>query len=391
MKFIFKNILLTSFIIHAYCMPKHYIRRHSNMQVLDAENFIKSFPSAKKIDCFNKIYFEYPSLPLHSTFGHTDFDFKGYLQEIFVLQVPQAKGVFDQGDFFWINNVFIKEIAAKNILPTHNYNKTLENGSLKKLNGSVVVLYHPCTHMYGHFVLDILGMLAVLEMKNIEYDYICLPYDKSFTKQLIELWDIPQHKILASKNRYGFIADSIILPTNVSRDQDNVKFVNYYHPAILEYIRNKILGKLQSLSIDTTNFCKKIFITRKDSYYRNIPNEDEIFKLFEQRGYHRYCLSDKSLTEIEQIALFNNATHIVGATGSNMTNVLFAAPGANILEFLQIWPDRTFYPVAALFGQNYQNLCDVTQHDLKFGTPDVMGRIFDIQKVEDFLQQHPEF
>jgi hypothetical protein len=74
-----------------------------------------------------------------------------------------------------------------------------------------------------------------------------------------------------------------------------------------------------------------------------------------------------------------------------MTNLLFAAPSAHVLEFIQIWADRTFYPIAALFGQNYHCLCDITQQDLKFGTPSVMGRIFDIQKVETFLQQHSEF
>jgi hypothetical protein len=177
MKNFFSIILIFNLIIYNDCTAKRVInsKQHPNLQILDAETFTKIFPNTQKIHCFDKIYFEYPELSIENTLGHTDLEFKGYLNDIFLLNVPQGKGVFDNLGFFWINNIFIKEISAKMTLPNLNYQHIPGNTSLPKLNGTVAVLYQTWSHAYGHFILDILGMLAVLEMNNIQYDYICLP------------------------------------------------------------------------------------------------------------------------------------------------------------------------------------------------------------------------
>lgn len=217
------------------------------------------------------------------------------------------------------------------------------------------------------------------------------PYNKKFMKELIQVWGIPENKIIEQRKMSGFTADSILISTNISRNEKIVTLMHYYRPETLQYIRNKILNKIEALNIDTSKFSKKIFISRADAPFRRITNEDEMFELFKKQGYKRYYLSDKSLTEIEQIALFHNATHIAGASGSNMTNILFAQRGTNVLEFIQIWADRTFYPISMLLGLNYHCLCDLTDDDLKLGKATSDGRIFPIQKIEDFLSKHYEF
>jgi hypothetical protein len=374
-----------------YCFSKTIARflQYSALRYMQAKDFMRLFPTTQQIHCFDKFYFQYPQLSLEETFGHSDFDFKDYLDDIFVLRIPQAKAVYDNINFLWINDVFITEIAPKIGLFDFNFYNPRMNIPLHRINGRVVALYHPSKSMYGHYVLDILGMLAVLEMNNIEYDYVCLPYDKKFMKELINLWGIPEHKIIQQEKGWGFIADEILVPSNVSRDSKSVKYVNFYHPIILDYIRTKILNKISSLNIDVSHFSKKIFLSRKDAQYRNIPNEDEIFELFAQKGFVRYEASKLSVAE--QIALFHNATHIAGATGSNMTNLIFSKPETYFLLFIQNFADRTFYILSLIFDLKYYAICDTTKEDLLFGKPDAIGRMLDIKKVESFLYEHKEF
>jgi hypothetical protein len=385
----YKIALILTIFIQDYCYSKSIAVQKSPLRYMQAKDFMKIFSATQQIHCLDKFYFQYPKLSLEETFGHSDFDFNDYLEDIFVLRVPQAKAVYDRINFLWINDVFITEIAPKIGLFDFNFYNPRTNVPLHKIDGRVVALYHPSKSMYGHYVLDILGMLAVLEMNHIEYDYVCLPYDKKFMKELIQLWGIPEYKIIKQEKGFGFIADEILVPSNVSRDSKSVKYINYYHPKILEYVRTKILNKVNSLNIDISNFSKKIFLSRKDAQYRNLPNEDEIFELFAQKGFVRYEASKLSVAE--QIALFNNATHIAGATGSNMTNLIFSQPGTHFLTFIQNFADRTFYILSLIFDLKYYAICDTTKEELFNGSPDVMGRILDIKKVKSFLEKHKEF
>ena len=75
---------------------------------------------------------------------------------------------------------------------------------------------------------------------------------------------------------------------------------------------------------------KKIYITRADSSYRKIINEGDIISILIENGYK---VINPQLYEIEeQIQIFADAEKIVAPYGSNLANIIFCQPGAEVFE-----------------------------------------------------------
>jgi capsular polysaccharide biosynthesis protein len=75
---------------------------------------------------------------------------------------------------------------------------------------------------------------------------------------------------------------------------------------------------------------RRIYINRKDATARRLINEDSVIALLEHYGFESVTLSGKSVED--QVRLFGNATHIVGAHGAGLANIVFCRPGAKLLE-----------------------------------------------------------
>ena len=70
---------------------------------------------------------------------------------------------------------------------------------------------------------------------------------------------------------------------------------------------------------------RKVFISRKNTKNSRIVNEEEVVKLFHERGYEIVCT--EMLSYKEQIELFSTARCIVGASGAAMTNLIYCNKG----------------------------------------------------------------
>ena len=81
---------------------------------------------------------------------------------------------------------------------------------------------------------------------------------------------------------------------------------------------------------------KKIFLMRKASslsaYNKRHFNQDEVFAIFARYGFEAVVVEDYSF--FEQIYLFSQASHIVGASGAFWANVIFCSPGCKAASWL---------------------------------------------------------
>jgi capsular polysaccharide biosynthesis protein len=75
---------------------------------------------------------------------------------------------------------------------------------------------------------------------------------------------------------------------------------------------------------------KKIFISRKDSPYRNVIPSAEFEKLLQANGFEIVLTDGMSLTQ--QIALFSQCSHLIAVHGAGLTNMAFMPPGSKVLE-----------------------------------------------------------
>jgi hypothetical protein len=95
-----------------------------------------------------------------------------------------------------------------------------------------------------------------------------------------------------------------------------------------------IVNKIET-QYPAKEFNKKIYISRRTWLHNNFSNigtnytqkrrlinEDELVHFLEEKGYQE--VFTENLSTIEKIQMFSNATHIIGAIGGGVCNVMFS-------------------------------------------------------------------
>lgn len=349
--------------------------------------FMQLYPQTKLIQCTENKAFEYRPFPLYQEHSDTCFPSKGFHNDISIIEVPNGVAYIDKGRYVFVNDIFLKETQVKNIEPFggSQYIQRDDLESVQKVSGRVVVLNHVWVSMYFHWLADILGQLALLEINNIEYDYIWVPYHAKHMKETLDIWGIDPAKIIPLSLDQAITADTLIVPTSVGQnDVLIIDHVNYYPDFILKYVRDKILDGMKKRT-PSKKFSSKVFISRKLAT-RAVPNEDEIFALFEPFGFERYELTLLSVEE--QISLFHNAESIVAFMGSGSTSIMFCRPGTMYTEIIQSFVDATFCFVCDIFNLKYNCINASSYDDLINGNPCSLGRPLPLDIIEDYINTH---
>ena len=118
--------------------------------------------------------------------------------------------------------------------------------------------------------------------------------------------------------------------TFIYLDDGFYKFINCQMPQFFKLNDSVKILKKFFLTDKLKSSDRKIYVTREDSFYRKIVNEADLIPILRSKGYkiinpHLYSIDD-------QIRLFSKADKIVGAAGSNLSNIVFCKAGAEILE-----------------------------------------------------------
>lgn len=319
---------------------------YADCDVLTITEIMKLNAQISYMPCHLAFAFEYEKLPL--TDDHYLHPYKGFFHETFVLTIPQGQVCGLDG---WViaDNSLIHELIWQRVYPSADeLQKAKEN--LRVIPTSRVAVIAQSGHnYYYHWIVEVLGRLALLEMHGVEYDFLYVPTHAPYMKETLQLWGIDSSKIITASNDYMVIADALIVPSlvaNVTVD-GCPRLVHYIPSYIVHYVREKLLRKIEQQKNDY-HFNKKIFISRQDASARKILNEDEVFTLLETQGFQRYYLTQLSI--LEQIMLFKNAEIIVSALGSGLSNILFCNPDVQIIELYQARRDSTIWNLSQMVG-----------------------------------------
>lgn len=386
-------------------------------------------PEIQYIKCNGIQSFDYQRFPI-SRFPELQ-PHKGLLAETFILKIPNGQ-VFSFKGWIKIDNAIIDECigryASQNNHLIHIQNATFQN--IQKISGRVAVITSECDQYYGHWLYNILGRLALLQMHNIEYDWLYVAYDKPFMQETLALWGIDSSKIITPFGDTKYIqADELIIPslignripdvhqyplTIIPLDQfcenwhmdpkeiDVIDYIptpnipshipteNYFtywsplcafysDPYIIKQIRNTFFSKAD---LADTTLAKRVFISRKDTPHRTMLNEDDVFGIFEQYGFKRYLLSNLSM--LEKVTLFHNAEYIVGATGSGLMNILFCQPNATVVEIFQTYSDCASYYLAQTLGLHYHCIQTIPFTNIGWGE----NTHIPLDMVQNFVNTH---
>ena len=204
----------------------------------------------------------------------------------------------------------------------------------KKINGSVLSLLTGGggNSNYWHWMFDVLPRLNIFKKKILNLDYYLFPdLNSKFQKETLDLLDIKEEKRLSSRKLRHFYADEIIITSHPytilnDPDVDSLKIPIW----ISKYLKFTFLEKAIKKS-KIKSFPKKIYINRKDtSSLRYIINENEVENILLNFGYENLTMSDYSFSD--QVALFYNASEVIGLHGAGFTNIIFCKQGSKIIE-----------------------------------------------------------
>lgn len=336
-----------SFVDHESLSCEEQMVDPKKVQFVSVYEFLKMHSEVKYTTVMPALPFNFDPYPLSVLPDQQPH--QGSFNETFIVTIPHGR-VCSKSGWVVVDNSFFTELIWKYPqLGLKDFTKTkFEN--VQKVTGRVVVLAQRGGYCYFHWITEVLGRLAMIEMSGIEYDYVYVPTYKPFMKDSLILWGVDPSKIIEADDINYIEADELIVPSLVSKiDLGYTKFASYVPPYIVQYVKDKLVRKAQEHN-GACDVSKRVFITRKDApnLLRQTTNEDEVFALFEAQGFKRYSLSELSI--LEQILLFQNAEIVVGCHGAGLTNILFCEPGTQIIELFQARGSATYWYISQMLG-----------------------------------------
>ena len=173
-----------------------------------------------------------------------------------------------------------------------------------------------------------------------------------FVLEFLDLLDIKQSDIIIAK--HDTLYSSVYISSSYTHDgMSNIPPRQEVYQLYTELV-NKVAN---------TETPKKIYVSRrahKHGIYDNIGtnytsrrslvNEDELVSFLESQGYVE--VFTELLSTSDKISLFKNCTHVVGAIGGGLCNVLFSRPETKLTAIMSPY----FMKINSRFNYSFANV-----------------------------------
>lgn len=179
--------------------------------------------------------------------------------------------------------------------------------------------------VYLHWLLDTLPRLLWL----IEAGHDLARYDSfyftdtsaAFHQATLDMLGIPMDKVF-DRIRHGPSVslesfDHVTAPRNAQSTT---------HPGNHDLLRRFFLGPTDT----QTEKGRRLYISRGKAARRRIVNEDELSECLSRHGFETVRLEDFSIAQTAR--LIAGASHVIAPHGAGLSNLVFATPGAKVLE-----------------------------------------------------------
>ena len=215
----------------------------------------------------------------------------------------------------------------------YNYTKT----EIKEIVNEPLFFFIYNTDNYFHFLYDTLPyLISFFELKK-ELPKLKLlmqlpnPQKKEmyrFVLEFLEILDITNNNIVIANNKTKYT--NIFISTSYTHDIDSNlpprKEIFDFYKHIVDIVTGKYGNKLTPLKlyISRRTWLHNDFSNIGTNYTtrRKLVNEDELVDKLVKDDY-KEVFAEK-LTTVEKIQYFSNATHVMGAIGGGLANVLFS-------------------------------------------------------------------
>ncbi|MCF8506919.1 MAG: glycosyltransferase family 61 protein [Caulobacter sp.] len=212
----------------------------------------------------------------------------------------------------------------------------------------VLLLASRFTHFnYFHFVVDLLGRLWALSLfQRPEEIALLLPHSplEPFQAEILQTLGLPNpmHAMTGRMTRVRRLyMPSFYAPGGYSREQ----------MAFLSRMLRMAFG------VEGVTGGRRLWLSRADASWRRVANEDEVMRALGPLGFE--AVVPGRLPVAGQARLFAEAEIVVAPHGAGNTNMLFARPGATLIEIVPgALANNCYYMLTKLNGQRYGRVLD---------------------------------
>jgi capsular polysaccharide biosynthesis protein len=217
-----------------------------------------------------------------------------------------------------------------------------------QIDGRLGVLAARGDANYYHYLMDVIVKLGVLEQTPsvpVPEHWYASVSGAPFQRQLLELAGLSADSLVDAVEHPHVTADTLVVPAPPAMSEMNP-------PWAVQWLRDRLLPR-----VDSSGPRQRIYVTRGPSANnRTVLNDGEVTALLESRGF--VLVDPGTMTVAEQIRTFANADIIVATHGAALANLVFASPGATVIE---LFPSGCLLPdywrlASALPGLRYRYL-----------------------------------
>lgn len=224
-----------------------------------------------------------------------------------------------------------------------------------------IMLSGAASDAYGHWVPEFLCRLKFLAQHP---DFADLPFivDEEMPQSHFDfLRQMFSNAIVILPKMGGFHCARLLVapppsfyPAHLSGNHNiPIHEVGPFSPQCIQFLRERVFDSLPAASRRD----RKIYLSRRKRQWRLLLNDTEIAAHLEARGFE--IVFPEELTFIEQVRLFQQATVIVGPSGSSWINLMFADPSTQVLVIGQpnLFNFNGFVGPMRMLGYDPQFVC----------------------------------
>ena len=214
----------------------------------------------------------------------------------------------------------------------------------KRLKGRALVLSAPgATKNIWHLLFDSLPKLELIRRAGIDpygFDHFLVNSREARSERgALEMLGVPSEKIIETDKSLFIQADELFFVT--------LGCLIPPDPWVLKWVRSSFLNSEHPPKPN-----KRIFLSRGDAGRRRFRDEHLLWERLQASGFDKVEFAGMGLRE--QIDCVQSASAIVAPHGAGLTNLVWASPGAKVVElFSREYITGCYWLIADMLGLDY--------------------------------------
>ena len=236
----------------------------------------------------------------------------------------------------------IQALFGRDTLNSHHALHRLRLRLPKFRRGTALLLGAANSDNYYHWLVDSLPRWNMLQAAGWrDYDHVLLhSHQCEFQEETLDWLGVPAARRLRCSKNFIHQFERLVVPAM---------------PFARKTVPTWVAPWLRSLVPSAQSGPEKVYLARRGAPGRLLANEAELEQALAARGY--VSIQPGQLSVAEQAQRLGAARWVAGPHGAALANMVFAPPGARVLEFFHPrHKNRCYENLAAACGHRYASL-----------------------------------